>query len=47
MPPSLPTRRGLLALAPLLGARCAATPDRACDFAAPNAIPVAVAGGLP
>lgn len=41
------SRRGLLALAPLLAARCAATADRPCDFAAPNAVPVAVTGALP
>lgn len=40
-------RRGLLALAPLLAARCAALPTEPCSFAAPNPVPVAIAGNLP
>ncbi|MBX9700339.1 MAG: retroviral-like aspartic protease family protein, partial [Acetobacteraceae bacterium] len=46
LPGSLP-RRGLLALAPLLAARCAALPSGPCDFSRPNAIPVLPAGNLP
>lgn len=49
MRPDLPlARRGFLALAPLLAARCAAVPpDRPCGFAAPNTVPVAIAQNLP
>jgi predicted aspartyl protease len=45
-PSSLP-RRGLLALAPLLAARCAALPTQSCSFAAPNPVPLAIVQALP
>lgn len=42
------SRRGLLALLPLLGARCAEGPEApACGTAAPNPVPIAVSEYLP